>query len=49
MADFFTWLSDFFSFEIAMIGTTSVTLGLILAFSLIASLALRTFKRVGGR
>lgn len=49
MADLFAWMSDFLSFEIAVIGTTSITLGLMLAFALVAGLVMRIWRKAGGR
>jgi hypothetical protein len=49
MADLFDWMEGFFGFTIATVGTTDITLGLMLAFSLIATLVLGIFKKGKGR
>jgi hypothetical protein len=49
MADLVTWMTDLFAVELGTIGTTSVTLGLILAFSLVAGLVINIFRRVKSR
>jgi len=49
MTDLAGWIGDFLTIEIATIGTTVVTLGLMVALSLIAGLALGVIRRVRGR
>jgi len=49
MADFATWVGDVLALEIATVGTVTVTLGLMLAASLIFGLGISVFKRIRGR
>lgn len=49
MADLYTWLTGFATFNIATIDTTDITIGLITAFSMIGLLALALLKRARGR
>jgi len=49
MADLAGWIGDFLTIEIATIGTTTVTLGLVTALSLIAGLALNVIRKAKGR
>lgn len=49
MADLIAWMSDIFSVELGTIGTTTVTLGLILTLSLVAGLVINLFRRIRGR
>lgn len=49
MAELFVWIEDFFSFTIATIGTTDVSLGLLTAFGLIASLVMGIRRKAAGR
>lgn len=49
MADLVTWMTDLFGVNLGTIGTTDVTLGLILAFSLVAGLVISIFRRVKSR
>lgn len=49
MADLFTWISGFLTMDVATIGTTDITLGLMLALSLIAGVALSVIKKAKGR
>lgn len=49
MTELFTWLTGFATFEIATIGTTAVTVGLITAYGMIGTLAFMLLKRAKGR
>ncbi len=49
MTDFITWMGDVLGMDIATVGTTTVTLGLILVYSLIAGLALSVWRKARGR
>lgn len=49
MADFVGWIGDFLELPIATIGTTSVTLGLMVAGGLISAFAVSVAKRLKGR
>jgi len=49
MADIITEVSAVLAMEIATLGTTSITLGLVGAGALVFSLAVGVFKRVKGR
>lgn len=49
MADLVTWMTSIFGVELGTIGTTTVTLGLILTFSLVAGLVISLFRRIRGR
>jgi len=49
MVDALAWITSVLEMEIATIGTTVVTLGLLLAVGLIFGFAVGAFKRVRGR
>ena len=49
MADIITLVSSVLAMEIATLGTTSITLGLMAAGALVFSLAVGVFRRVKGR
>jgi hypothetical protein len=49
MSDFVAWVGDVLALEIAVIGTVSVTLGLILAGTLIFGFALSAVNKIRGR
>jgi len=49
MGDLVTWMSDLFAVNLGTVGTTTVTLGLILSFSLVAGLVVSIYGRVKGR
>jgi hypothetical protein len=49
MADLVTWMTDLFAVELGTVGTTDVTLGLILSFSLVAGLVISIYRRTKGR
>ena len=49
MSDFIGWVGDVLTLDIATIGLVDVTLGLIVAFSLVAGTALTIAKRLKGR
>jgi len=49
MADAISWITSVLGMQIALIGTVSVTLGLLLAVGLIFGLAVSAFKKVRGR
>ncbi len=43
MSDFVSWITAIFGMPLAMIGTFQVTLGRVLVFALVASLAVKRF------
>ncbi len=49
MGDLIAWMSDLFSVNLGTVGTTQVTLGLILTFSLVSGLVIGLFRRIRGR
>ncbi len=49
MADALGWISDLFAVSLATIGTVPVTLGFILAVSLVTSYAISVFRKAKGR
>ncbi len=49
MADLIAFVGDFASIELATIGTVSVTLGLVTAFSLVAGTSIAVLRRMKGR
>jgi hypothetical protein len=49
MAEAISWITDFLAIELATIGTTVVTLGFMVAVSLVAGFALTVAKRAKGR
>ena len=49
MADLVTWMTDLFGVSLGTVGTTNVTLGIILSFSLVAGLVISIYRRVKGR
>ena len=49
MTDLVGWLGDIFSMQLGTIGTTNITLGVVLAWSLVVFLAIGVFRRIRGR
>lgn len=49
MADFVTWVGDILTIDLATIGTVDVTLGLVVAFTLVAGAAIGIAKKLKGR
>lgn len=49
MTDFVTWIGDILAMDLATIGTVDVTLGLVVAFVLVAGAAIGIAKRLKGR
>ena len=49
MTDLVGWIGDFFTISFGTIGTTDITLGLMVSFSLVASLVLGIYHRVRSR
>jgi hypothetical protein len=49
MADLVGWMGDIFAVELGTIGTTAITLGLVLAWALVVFLVIGVFRRIRGR
>ncbi len=49
MTDLISWIGDFLTLSLGTVGTTEITLGLVVAFGLVASVAIGTIKRMKGK
>jgi len=49
MADAIGWITDVFAVQLATIGTVQVTLGYVVAVTLVTGYAMSTFKKAKGR
>jgi hypothetical protein len=49
MTDLVGWMGELFTVHLGTIGTTGITLGLILAWALVVFLVIGVFRRIRGR